>query len=158
MFNYSGMLPKSQSLYFHPPLQVLSTRNVQTEPEISKQQHKPHKKYSVITDDKRNLLIKQVLEEGVSVKLAAQASEIKLSTAKAILKTYKTQGRIGKKKERQKRPKLNRKTVEKQLDQATLIKKQLPKLGQNFIYLPYSYQPPPLIYKIEYSNDVKSEI
>ncbi|CAD8185690.1 unnamed protein product [Paramecium octaurelia] len=158
MFNYSGMLPKSQSLYFHPPLQVLSTRNVQTEPEISKQQHKPHKKYSVITDDKRNLLIKQVLEDGVSVKLAAQTNGIKLSTAKAILKTYKTQGRIGKKKERQKRPKLNRKTVEKQLDQATLIKKQLPKLGQNFVYLPYSYQPPPLFYKIEHSNDVKTEI
>ncbi|CAK59761.1 unnamed protein product (macronuclear) [Paramecium tetraurelia] len=154
------MLPKSQSLYFHPPLQVLSTRNIQTEPEISKQQHttEPHKKYSVITDEKRNFLIKQVLEEGVSVKQAAQTSEIKLSTAKAILKTYKTQGRVGKKKERQKRPKLNRKTVEKQLDQATLIKKQLPKLGQNLIYYPYSYQPPPLFYKIEYSNEVKTEI
>jgi ribosomal protein S25 len=53
--------------------------------------------YSVIDSTKRAELIKRILKDKQSVKFASDSVGIKFSTAKAILKTFKNEGRIGKK-------------------------------------------------------------
>ncbi|CAD8211146.1 unnamed protein product [Paramecium pentaurelia] len=61
------------------------------------------KKYAVITPTVRMAFIKRVQSKQSTIKQAAQEFGIKFSTSKAILQTYRREGRIGKKKTRQRR-------------------------------------------------------
>jgi len=54
----------------------------------------------VITLDIREKFIEKVLSKQVTIKEAAREFGLKFSTAKAILQTFKKEGRIGKKKTR----------------------------------------------------------
>ena len=58
----------------------------------------------------REKFIKRVVSREVTIKEAAKEFGIKFSTSKAILQTYKREGRIGKKKTRQRKPR----TIKKQ--------------------------------------------
>ncbi|KRX03492.1 WD40-repeat-containing domain [Pseudocohnilembus persalinus] len=62
---------------------------------------KPRKRYSVITQEVREKFIERVLSRQVTIKAAAKEFGIKFSTSKAILQTYKREGRTCKKKTRQ---------------------------------------------------------
>lgn len=66
----------------------------------SDQNQKIKKKYSVITQEVREKFIKRVISREVTIKEAAREFGIKFSTSKAILQTFKREGRIGKKKTR----------------------------------------------------------
>lgn len=70
---------------------------------------KMHKKYSVINQEIREKFINRVLSREVTIKEAAREFGIKFSTSKAILQTFKREGRIGKKKTRERKPKLVKK-------------------------------------------------
>ncbi|CAD8200659.1 unnamed protein product [Paramecium octaurelia] len=61
------------------------------------------KKYAVITPAVRMAFIKRVQSKQSTIKQAAQEFGIKFSTSKAILQTYRREGRVGKKKTRQRR-------------------------------------------------------
>ncbi|CAD8120074.1 unnamed protein product [Paramecium sonneborni] len=61
------------------------------------------KKYAVITPAIRMAFIKKVQSKQSTIKKAAQELGIKFSTSKAILQTYRREGRVGKKKTRQRR-------------------------------------------------------
>ncbi|CAK93858.1 unnamed protein product (macronuclear) [Paramecium tetraurelia] len=61
------------------------------------------KKYSIITPAVRIAFIKRVQSKQSTIKQAAQEFGIKFSTSKAILQTYKREGRVGKKKTRSRR-------------------------------------------------------
>ncbi|CAD8115418.1 unnamed protein product [Paramecium sonneborni] len=61
------------------------------------------KKYAVITPAVRMAFIKKVQSKQSTIKQAAQEFGIKFSTSKAILQTYRREGRVGKKKTRQRR-------------------------------------------------------
>ncbi|CAD8189952.1 unnamed protein product [Paramecium octaurelia] len=61
------------------------------------------KKYSVITPAVRIAFIQRVQSKQSTIKQAAQEFGIKFSTSKAILQTYKREGRVGKKKTRSRR-------------------------------------------------------
>jgi hypothetical protein len=65
----------------------------------------PKKKYAIITKDLREKFIQRVLSKQVSIKEAAEEFGIKFSTSKAILQTFRREGRIGKKKTRERRRK-----------------------------------------------------
>lgn len=64
------------------------------------------KKYSVIPQNVREKFIKRVLSKEVTIKEAAKEFGLKFSTSKAILQTYKKEGRIGKKKNRERKTKV----------------------------------------------------
>lgn len=64
------------------------------------------KKYSVISQSIREKFIKRVLSKEVTIKEAAKEFGLKFSTSKAILQTYKKEGRIGKKKNRERKTKV----------------------------------------------------
>jgi transposase-like protein len=68
--------------------------------------HKSKKKYSVIPQSVREKFIKRVLSKEVTIKEAAKEFGLKFSTSKAILQTYKKEGRIGKKKNRERKTKV----------------------------------------------------
>jgi len=68
--------------------------------------HKGKKKYSVIPQSVREKFIKRVLSKEVTIKEAAKEFGLKFSTSKAILQTYKKEGRIGKKKNRERKTKV----------------------------------------------------
>jgi len=61
---------------------------------------KKKKKYSMISQQVREKFINKVLSKVCTIKEAAKEFGLKLSTSKAILQTYKKEGRIGKKKNR----------------------------------------------------------
>ncbi|CAK83300.1 unnamed protein product (macronuclear) [Paramecium tetraurelia] len=63
------------------------------------------KKYAVIDQSKRVLLLKRILSREATIKEAAKEFGVNFSTAKAILSTYRKEGRIGKKKTREKQKK-----------------------------------------------------
>eukprot|EP01017_Pseudomicrothorax_dubius_P046238 TRINITY_DN8111_c0_g1_i8.p1 TRINITY_DN8111_c0_g1~~TRINITY_DN8111_c0_g1_i8.p1 ORF type:complete len:282 (-),score=26.99 TRINITY_DN8111_c0_g1_i8:200-1045(-) len=63
------------------------------------------RKYSVISDDARRKFIDRVQKDNLSIRKAAKEMGLKFSTAKAILKTFKSEGRIGKKKFRDRKNK-----------------------------------------------------
>jgi transposase-like protein len=67
---------------------------------------KGKKKYSVIPQSVREKFIKRVLSKEVTIKEAAKEFGLKFSTSKAILQTYKKEGRIGKKKNRERKTKI----------------------------------------------------
>jgi len=67
---------------------------------------KSKKKYSVISQAVREKFIKRVLSKEVTIKEAAKEFGLKFSTSKAILQTYKKEGRIGKKKNRERKTKV----------------------------------------------------
>lgn len=67
---------------------------------------KAKKKYSVIPQAVREKFIKRVLSKEVTIKEAAREFGLKFSTSKAILQTYKKEGRIGKKKNRERKTKV----------------------------------------------------
>ncbi|CAK93652.1 unnamed protein product (macronuclear) [Paramecium tetraurelia] len=71
------------------------------EPQFDGSQTK--KKYAVITPAVRMAFIKRVQSRQSTIKQAAQEFGIKFSTSKAILQTYKREGRVGKKKTRSRR-------------------------------------------------------
>ena len=58
------------------------------------------KKYQVINQDLREKFINRVMSRETTIKQAALEFGIKFSTSKAILQTYKKEGRIGKKQTR----------------------------------------------------------
>ncbi|CAD8195373.1 unnamed protein product [Paramecium pentaurelia] len=58
------------------------------------------KKYAIITPAVRMAFIERVQSKKSTIKQAAQEFGIKFSTSKAILQTYKREGRVGKKKTR----------------------------------------------------------
>jgi len=58
------------------------------------------KKYQVISQEVREQFIQKVISKQVTIKEAAREFGLKFSTSKAILQTYKKEGRIGKKKTR----------------------------------------------------------
>ena len=66
------------------------------------------KKYSTISQEIREKFIKRVISKEVTIKEAAKEFGIKFSTSKAILQTFKREGRIGKKKTRQRKFKSNK--------------------------------------------------
>lgn len=55
------------------------------------------KKYSTISQEVREKFINRVMQKEITIKEAAKQFGIKFSTSKAILQTYKKEGRIGKK-------------------------------------------------------------
>jgi transposase len=70
--------------------------------------HKPlprpqDKKYDNIAPAMRMAFIKKVLSKQSTIKEAAEEFGIKFSTSKAILQTFRREGRVGKKKFRQKK-------------------------------------------------------
>jgi len=67
---------------------------------------KGKKKYSVIPQAVREKFIKRVMSKEVTIKEAAKEFGLKFSTSKAILQTYKKEGRIGKKKNRERKTKI----------------------------------------------------
>jgi len=69
-------------------------------------EHRSKKKYSVIPQSVREKFIKRVLSKEVTIKEAAKEFGLKFSTSKAILQTYKKEGRIGKKKNRERKTKV----------------------------------------------------
>ena len=66
----------------------------------------PKKKYAIINKDLREKFIQRVLSKQISIKEAAEECGIKFSTSKAILQTFRREGRVGKKKTRERRRKL----------------------------------------------------
>ncbi|CAD8208481.1 unnamed protein product [Paramecium octaurelia] len=80
----------------------------------------PKKKYDVITPSVRMAFIKRVQSKQSTIKQAAQEFGIKFSTSKAILQTYRREGRVGKKKTRQRRSTCR---LESQLEKPQEIKK-----------------------------------
>ena len=58
---------------------------------------KQKKKYSIISEEIREKFIKRVMSRGVTIKDAAKEFGIKFSTSKAILQTFKKEGRNPKK-------------------------------------------------------------
>ncbi|CAD8059780.1 unnamed protein product [Paramecium primaurelia] len=77
-------------------------------------------KYSKISNDQRQRLIKQVTTTGCTIKSAAKELNINFSTAKAIMQIYRKEGRISKKIKRE-----NKKTLTKKqeiLNQTTCDK------------------------------------
>ena len=70
---------------------------------------KQKKKYSIISEEIREKFIKRVMSRGVTIKDAAKEFGIKFSTSKAILQTFKKEGRTGKKKTRQRKHRIPKK-------------------------------------------------
>jgi predicted transcriptional regulator len=58
------------------------------------------KKYAVISDEQRKQLLYKVISQGTDIKEVAQELNLNISTAKGIIKTYMTEGRVNKKKTR----------------------------------------------------------
>ncbi len=54
-------------------------------------------KYSPVANEKRQELIRLIYEQGISIRQAAIACSIPYPTAKAVNRTYKSEGRINKK-------------------------------------------------------------
>ncbi|CAD8106217.1 unnamed protein product [Paramecium sonneborni] len=80
------------------------------------------KKYAIITHAVRMAFIKRVQSKQTTIKQAAQEFGIKFSTSKAILQTYKQEGRIGKKKTRlRKGPSKNQSKQENQDQKQKII-------------------------------------
>ncbi|KAM3138381.1 hypothetical protein pb186bvf_009467 [Paramecium bursaria] len=57
-------------------------------------------KYDIITPETRKQFIDLVISKQCTIKQAASMAGIKFSTSKAILKTFRKEGRIGKKTQR----------------------------------------------------------
>ncbi|CAD8047335.1 unnamed protein product [Paramecium sonneborni] len=94
------MIPSDDEEQFSP--------NSQLKLEASNFDQKPKdflKKYAVIDQSKRVLLLKRILSKEATIKEAAKEFNVNFSTAKAILQTYRKEGRIGKKKTREKQRK-----------------------------------------------------
>jgi len=60
---------------------------------------RPFSIYQKINEEQREKLIESVLFKGIDVKIAAEEHKINLSTAKTILRTFKLEKRISKKKQ-----------------------------------------------------------
>jgi len=58
------------------------------------------KKYAVISDEQRKKLHFNVINQGKDIKEVAKELNLNISTAKGIIKTYMTEGRVSKKKTR----------------------------------------------------------
>ncbi|CAD8089829.1 unnamed protein product [Paramecium primaurelia] len=62
--------------------------------------NRDNKKYAIIDQSVRIQLLRRILSKQSTIKEAAQEFGINFSTAKAILQTYRKEGRVGKKKTR----------------------------------------------------------
>ncbi|CAK59181.1 unnamed protein product (macronuclear) [Paramecium tetraurelia] len=62
--------------------------------------NRDNKKYAIINQSVRVQLLRRILSKQSTIKEAAQEFGINFSTAKAILQTYRKEGRVGKKKTR----------------------------------------------------------
>ncbi|CAK63007.1 unnamed protein product (macronuclear) [Paramecium tetraurelia] len=126
---YSDLIDKSYCPFPKLGTSQSYVNDVNTKKENIKQYKIPSKKYNVITDEQRNSLIKMITEDGISIKNASEKCSIKLSTAKAILKVFKTSGRVGKKQCRQRKAGTKRKIGNGRVDLMMEIRKRLPKIG-----------------------------
>ncbi|KAM3137402.1 hypothetical protein pb186bvf_010582 [Paramecium bursaria] len=72
-------------------------------------------KYQSIPNDIRTAFIKRVQEKACTIRQAAKEFGLKFSTSKAILQTYRKEGRIGKKKNR------NRNTKAEKIEESLKI-------------------------------------
>ncbi|CAD8179193.1 unnamed protein product [Paramecium pentaurelia] len=75
-------------------------------PESQDQNHEEHKnkdskKYAIIDQSIRIQLLRRIISKQATIKDAAKEFGVNFSTAKAILQTYRKEGRIGKKKTRE---------------------------------------------------------
>ncbi|CAD8121724.1 unnamed protein product [Paramecium sonneborni] len=75
-------------------------------PESKEQNHeeyknKDSKKYAIIDQSIRIKLLRRIISKQATIKDAAKEFGVNFSTAKAILQTYRKEGRIGKKKTRE---------------------------------------------------------
>ncbi|CAD8095287.1 unnamed protein product [Paramecium primaurelia] len=75
------------------------------------------KKYAIITPAVRMAFIKRVQSRQSTIKQAAQEFGIKFSTSKAILQTYKREGRVGKKKTRSRKSILKNESKQEKQDE-----------------------------------------
>ncbi|KAM3137012.1 hypothetical protein pb186bvf_010925 [Paramecium bursaria] len=73
------------------------------DPQNSKEASDHKKKYAVIPPNIRMAFIKRVQSKQATIKEASREFGIKFSTSKAILQTYRKEGRVGKKKTRQRK-------------------------------------------------------
>ncbi|CAD8185664.1 unnamed protein product [Paramecium octaurelia] len=128
---YSDLIDKSYCPFPKLGPSQSYVNDVNTHKQNIKQYKIPSKKYNVITDEQRNSLIKMITEDGISIKNASEKCSIKLSTAKAILKVFKTSGRVGKKQCRQRKAGTKRKIGNGRVDLMMEIRKRLPKIGFN---------------------------
>ncbi|CAD8076830.1 unnamed protein product [Paramecium sonneborni] len=85
---------------FSPNSQLKQPQN-----DSNQKQKDSYKKYAVIDQSKRVLLLKKILSKESTIKEAAKEFGVNFSTAKAILQTYRKEGRIGKKKKRERNKK-----------------------------------------------------
>ncbi|CAD8195813.1 unnamed protein product [Paramecium octaurelia] len=68
---------------------------------LEEHKNKDSKKYAIIDQSIRIQLLRRILSKQATIKDAAKEFGVNFSTAKAILQTYRKEGRIGKKKTRE---------------------------------------------------------
>ncbi|CAD8105071.1 unnamed protein product [Paramecium sonneborni] len=76
------------------------TPEQENEDNIDELRNRDNKKYAIIDQNVRIQLLRRILSKQTTIKEAAKEFGINFSTAKAILQTYRKEGRIGKKKTR----------------------------------------------------------
>jgi len=103
--NYSKDEKSSQKSGWTPYIEDDENQSEEDRP-MEETKGKSKKKYSVIPQNIREKFIKRVLSKEVTIKEAAKEFGLKFSTSKAILQTYKKEGRIGKKKNRERKTKV----------------------------------------------------
>ncbi|CAK60433.1 unnamed protein product (macronuclear) [Paramecium tetraurelia] len=94
------MIPSENEDQFSP-----NSQHKQQQNDSNQKQKDSYKKYAVIDQSKRVLLLKKILSKESTIKEAAKEFGVNFSTAKAILQTYRKEGRIGKKKTRERNKK-----------------------------------------------------
>jgi hypothetical protein len=82
------------------------TTSVDSSHDLSQAAKDRRKKYSVIPLESREKLVDLVLKKRMKIKEAAKMCNLKFSTSKAILATYRKEGRVGKKKTRARKTKV----------------------------------------------------
>ncbi|CAD8054560.1 unnamed protein product [Paramecium sonneborni] len=95
------MIPSENEDQFSPNSQHKQQQNDSNQ----KQKDSFKKQYAVIDQSQRVLLLKKILSKESTIKEAAKEFGVNFSTAKAILQTYRKEGRIGKKKTRERNKK-----------------------------------------------------
>ncbi|CAD8119366.1 unnamed protein product [Paramecium sonneborni] len=76
------------------------TPDQDNEDNMDELRNRDNKKYAIIDQDVRIQLLRRILSKESTIKEAAKEFGINFSTAKAILQTYRKEGRVGKKKTR----------------------------------------------------------
>jgi hypothetical protein len=103
---HKGSVKEERSIYGYEDTPDDHASESEDTPDDRDNDNKSKKKYSVIPQAVREKFIKRVLSKEVTIKEAAKEFGLKFSTSKAILQTYKKEGRIGKKKNRERKTKV----------------------------------------------------